>query len=98
MTTKPSRDNRVCLQQKENFETLTRAIKQNQVCLMDCIEKASGEHVAVICAVQPAKNGSDEMEFVPFARFFNGDPYEMLISPQEYDGLQGFNNPVAKPT
>jgi Family of unknown function (DUF6117) len=66
-----------------NFETLTRAFADGSVCLMDCIEKATGEHVAVICAVQPATDGSGEIETVPFARFFNGNPYEMLISPLE---------------
>jgi hypothetical protein len=85
MTSKLNKKDRVCLQQKANFETLTRAIKQDQVCLMDCIEKASGEHVAVICAVQPATDGSNQVEFVPFARFFNGNPYDMLVSPLEYE-------------
>ena len=61
-----------------NFETLTRAFDHNQVCLMDCVEKATGEHVAVICAV--AKVG-EEFEFTPFAKFFNGNPYELLIPP-----------------
>jgi hypothetical protein len=79
----PEIKDRVCLQQKANFETLVRAVKQDRVCLMDCIEKASGEHVAVICAVQPAPDG--QVELVPFTRFFNGNPYEMLISPQEYE-------------
>ena len=65
---------------KANFETLKRTFENNAVCLMDCIEKSSGEHVAVICAMVP--NG-EEITFTPFARFFNGNPYEMLISPME---------------
>ena len=64
---------------KENFETLKRAFANESVCIMDCIEKSTKEHVAVICALQPCEDG--QVETVPFARFFNGNPYEMLISP-----------------
>jgi len=63
---------------KENFETLQRAIKAGQVCLMDCIEKATGEHVAVICAVN---NVDGCFEMVPMVKFFNGNPYDELIPP-----------------
>jgi hypothetical protein len=63
---------------KENFETLQRAIKAGQVCLMDCTEKATGEHVAVICAINMV---GSEYEMVPMARFFNGNPYDELIPP-----------------
>ena len=86
MTTKDTRKNRVCLQQKENFNTLIQAVKEDNVCLMDCILKSTGEHVAVLCAVQPAAN--KEIETVPFAMFFNGNPYEMLTSPLEYESLK----------
>jgi hypothetical protein len=65
---------------KKNFETLQEAFKLNQVALMDCVEKATGEHVAVICAV--VFDGTT-YNFTPFAKFFNGNPYEMLISPME---------------
>jgi hypothetical protein len=49
---------------------------------MDCIEKSTGEHVAVICAVSPQ---GKEFAFTPFAKFFNGNPYELLSPPTEYD-------------
>jgi hypothetical protein len=65
----------------ENFETLRRAFRDNAVCIMDCIEKATGEHVAVICAA--TRNDNNEIEFTPFARFFNGNPFEMLIPPMQ---------------
>lgn len=67
---------------KANFETLKKAFEAGAVCLMDCIEKSTGEHVAVICAVHME---GEEYAFTPFARFFNGNPYEMLSSPMEYD-------------
>lgn len=65
-------------QHKQNFETLKRAFLDGQVCLMDCTLQSSGEHVAVICAVSPQ---GDQMELVPFAMFFNGNPYELLNPP-----------------
>jgi hypothetical protein len=64
---------------KKNFETLKKAFKNGAVCLMDCVEKCSGEHVAVICTSMPQEDGG--MVFVPFARFFNGNPYSQLIPP-----------------
>jgi hypothetical protein len=54
---------------KDNFETLQRAIKAGQVCLMDCIE---------ICAVN---NVDGCFEMVPMVKFFNGNPYDELIPP-----------------
>jgi len=73
---------RVCKDHQKNFETLQEAFRNNAVCLMDCIEKATGEHVAVICA---AVWDGKEYAFTPFAKFFNGNPYEMLTPPMEYD-------------
>lgn len=70
---------------KKNFETLRTAFKNNDVCLMDCIEKSTGEHVAVICAM----NFIDaKYEIVPMAKFFNDNPYELLLSPMEYENIQ----------
>jgi hypothetical protein len=60
---------------KKNFETLKQAFVNGAVCLMDCIERSTGEHVAVICTVH--KEG-EEYTFTPFAGFFNGNPYELL--------------------
>jgi hypothetical protein len=80
MTTKKPKT--IVQEHSANFETLKKAFEAGAVCLMDCIEKSTGEHVAVICAMQP---DGKEVTFVPFARFFNGNPYEMLTSPMEYD-------------
>lgn len=63
---------------KKNFETLQRAFKEGHVCLMDCVENSTGEHVAVICAVHQDGNNYN---MTPFARFFNGDPYKLLTPP-----------------
>lgn len=73
---------KIVLAHKKNFETLGKAFRAGHVALMDCIEKSTGEHVAVICAV--VFDGK-EYTFTPFARFFNGNPFEMLVPPTEYD-------------
>ncbi|MBF0553215.1 MAG: hypothetical protein HQK96_01515 [Nitrospirae bacterium] len=61
---------------KKNFETLIKAFKDDSVCLLDCIENATGEHVAVICATN---FDGKEVDMVPFAKFFNSDPYKLLV-------------------
>lgn len=78
-------DEKIVLAHKENFETLRRAFHHGDVCLMDCIEKSTGEHVAVICAVG---RESGEYSFTPFAKFFNGNPFELLSPPMEYEKLE----------
>lgn len=67
-------------QHKENFETLRRAFKNDDVCLLDCTDKDTGAHVAVICTIRQV---GEEVEFTPFARFFNGNPFDMLIPPMD---------------
>lgn len=71
----------IVTQHKANFDTLSRAFKRGDVAIMDCVENATGEHVAVICAVIFDAN-TKEYVMTPFARFFNGNPYELLTPPQ----------------
>lgn len=80
-----SKKKTIVQQHKDNFETLVRAIKADRVCLMDCIEKATGEHVAVICAVNMVK---EEFDMVPMAQFFNGNPYDLLTPPMEAENVE----------
>jgi hypothetical protein len=63
-----------------NFEMLKKAFKSEDVCLIDCIEKSTGEHVAVIAS---CVFDGKEYNITPFAKFFNGNPFELLISPIE---------------
>lgn len=63
---------------KKNFETLSRAFSQGNVALMDCTENATGEHVAAICVVT---FDGKQYQFTPFAKFFNGNPFELLTPP-----------------
>ena len=73
-------DKTIVQQHSKNFDTLERAFKSDNVALMDCILKSTGEHVAVICAVSTA---GSEAQFTPFAMFFNGNPFELLIPPSD---------------
>ena len=74
-----------------NFDTLNKTFKNGDVCLMDCIEKATGEHVAVICAVT-FDPGTKEYVMTPFAKFFNGNPYELLINPNDPKYIKEYNH------
>ena len=71
---------------KSNFESLRQACEAGDVALMECELRATGEEVAVICAANRLENG--EVEFVPFAMFFNGDPYALLNPPNPDGGFQ----------
>ena len=64
---------------KANFKTLCDAIRNDDVCLMECTDAVTGKPVMVICAVQ---RDSDAFEMVPFAKLFDGNPYEELIPPE----------------
>lgn len=75
----PKKKNTIVQDHAANFETLKAAFAAGDVCLMDCIENATGEHVAVICTVSMVEG---EYQMTPFARFFNGNPYELLTPPQ----------------
>ena len=71
---------------KANFETLSEAFEAGDVALMECELRGTGEEVAVICAANRLENG--EIEFVPLAMFFNGNPYELLNPPNPDGGFQ----------
>jgi len=69
--------------QKNNFDALSKAFEEGRVALLDCIDNATGVHVAVICAVNVEEDES--YSFVPFAKMFNGNPYEEVTSPTDED-------------
>lgn len=75
---------------KTNFETLKKACRDGNVALMDCVLKSTGEHVAAVCAV--SRDDDEQFVFTPFTMFFNGNPFEMLISPMQID--EGAQVPV----
>jgi hypothetical protein len=70
---------------KDNFNTLNRAFTDGAACLLECHDRATGNPVYVICAVN--RHG-EELELVPFARLFDDNPYEMLSAPMDTAGEQ----------
>lgn len=64
---------------KTNFDTLVRAIKNGDVALLECTDRATKEPVMVICAVN--RIDEDNIEFAPFAKMFSGDPFEEVLPP-----------------
>ena len=71
---------------KRNFNTLVEAVRAGDVALMECQLAATGETVAVICAVNRLPN--EETQFVPFATLFNGNPYEAVNPPKAKGGFE----------
>lgn len=68
-----------CPGYKTNFDTLCGAIKNEDVCIAACTDKATGKEVAVICAVM-RKVGGDYV-LIPMAKMFDGNPYEEVNPP-----------------
>ena len=62
----------------QNFNTLLEAVRDGNVALMECTNQETEQPVYVICAVE--YDGSD-YTFVPFAKLFDGDPYEEVTPP-----------------
>jgi hypothetical protein len=81
-------DFRIVKAHQENFKTLLKAVKNGDIALVDCIETIHcdncdcnhKEHVAVLTAMSTAPDGTVTM--TPLARFFNGNPYEILTPPE----------------
>lgn len=71
---------------KAMFETMVRAIKNEDVAIMECKEIGTGEIVAVVVAMNETEDG---VEFVPLAKLFNGNPYEELLPPKPDGGFAG---------
>ena len=67
-----------------NFNTLLRAIKAGQVVLLECQDRNTGENIYTICAVNEVDG---EVEMAPFAKMFNGNPYEELAPPAPEGGF-----------
>jgi hypothetical protein len=74
---------------KTNFETLRQALDAGDVALMECQLAATGETIAVICAANRHPDG--DVEFVPIAMMFNGNPYESLNPPNPDGGFHEQN-------
>lgn len=68
---------------KQNFDTLRRAMLAGDAALLECQLVTTGCPVAVICAAN--RLAGDGAEFVPLAMLFNDNPYR-AVNPPNPDG------------
>ena len=68
---------------KQNFETLHRAVLAGDAALLECQLAVTNEVVAVVCAVSRLAEGG--AEFVPLAMLFPDNPYA-AVNPPHPDG------------
>lgn len=63
---------------RDNFNTMLKAAKNNDLALMECTDAKTGEPRYVICAV-----GRDGEGYVmtPFGHLCNGNPFEEYKAP-----------------
>lgn len=64
---------------RDNFETLRKAFKNDDICIVECLDAVTKAPVITICATH--SEGGD-VEFTPFAKMFDGNPYEELTFPE----------------
>ena len=68
---------------KQNFDTLRRAMLAGDAALLECELAATGSPVAVVCAAN--RLAGSGAEFVPLAMLFTDNPYR-AVNPPNLDG------------
>lgn len=71
---------------KDNFATIIKAAKNDDLCLLECTDAATGRPVIVICAVMQHEDGT--FQLAPFAKMFDGNPYEEVTPPMHDDNTE----------
>lgn len=69
---------------RANFDQVLKAAKIGQLALVECQESKTGAIVPVICALNFK---GKQCQIVPFARLFEGNPYEQLNPPDPNGGF-----------
>lgn len=64
---------------KANFQTMLKAARHGDLALVSCIEKATQKPVMAVCAM--SRNDDGTITPMPFARLFDGNPFELLEDP-----------------
>lgn len=70
---------------QQNLQTLLQAARNGHLAVVECQDKATGQPVAILCALSPA---GEEVDIVPFARMFAGNPYDELNPPNPDGGFR----------
>ena len=65
---------------RKNFNTMLRAAKADDLCLMSAIRNSDGAPVALICAAQ--RNDDKSISLIPFAVMIEGNPYDLYTPPE----------------
>ena len=68
-----------CPGYKNNFASLKSAFENGDVGMLECVDKLTKKEVAVICAI--TKDADGMVTMVPFAKMFDGNPYDELEPP-----------------
>lgn len=58
-----------------NYDTLRRACDAGDLALLECVDRGSGEYVAVLAAMGYDAT-TQEYVVTPLARMFKGNPYD----------------------
>lgn len=67
---------------RANFNTLQKAFAQGDVALMECVDRKTKKPVFVLCAVEHHTDPKEEFVMKPFAKLFDGNPYEEVDPPE----------------
>jgi hypothetical protein len=67
---------------KANFEALRQAFGNEDVALVECTDKKTRATVIALCTVA-WDDTTEEYTITPFAKLFDGNPYEELAPPTE---------------
>jgi len=73
------KENKICVKQEKNFNTLCEAVKSDSICIMECTNTKTKEKEAVVCCINYTDN--KKIEMVPIAVLFNTNPYELYEPP-----------------
>lgn len=76
-------------QQKKNFEALRLAFARNEACLVEGVDKKTGDTVDLICAVGQIATGEGPMiTFTPLAEMSRGDLMGRFALKETGDGVE----------
>lgn len=67
---------------KQNLDTIIRAAMNGDLTVVECQSKETGQRVVVLCATYRVVGGT---AIAPFAKMFDGNPFEEL-NPPDHEG------------